>query len=156
MRGIQEKHMQSKTLMVVLLVTAFTVIWQSTAHADNPNDILVVANNSVPISSISTAELKSIFLKKKGRWKNGSKAFPIHAKEGTTLRKAFGQRLLNMELSRELSYWQEQKIRKGIMPPATFSNLLKAVYKVKGSVSYVFRSNYKAGVVKILAVLAYE
>ena len=61
-----------------------------------------------------------------------------------------------MEQSRERSYWQEQKIRKGLMPPATFSNLLMAVFKVNGSVSYVFRSDYKQGVVKILAVLASE
>jgi ABC-type phosphate transport system substrate-binding protein len=156
MRGLQEKQMKSKALVVLLLGFALTGAWQSTAHADSPNDILIVANKSVPINSISTAELKSIFLKKKGRWGNGSKAIPIHAKKGTTLRKAFNSRLLNMDQSREQSYWQEQKIRKGLMPPASFSNLLMAVFKVNGSVSYVFRRDYKQGVVKILAVLASE
>ncbi len=42
------------------------------------------------------------------------------------------------------------------MPPATFSNLLKAVFKVNGSVGYVFRSDYKEGVVKVLMVLAQD
>jgi ABC-type phosphate transport system substrate-binding protein len=156
MRGLQENQMKSKTLVVLLLGFALTGVWQSTAHADSPDDILIVVNKSVPINSVSSAELKAIFLKKKTRWKNGSKAIPIHAKNGTPLRKAFGQRLLNMEQSREKSYWQEQKIRTGTLPPITFSNLLKAVFKVNGAVSYVFRSDYKEGVVKIIMVLASE
>ena len=148
--------MKRKMLIVFLVAFALVGIFQSPAHADSPNDILVVANKSVPGSSISSSELKAIFLKKKGRWKNGAKAIPINAKDGTALRKAFLQRLLNMEESRERSYWQEQKIRGGTMPPATFSNLLKAVFKVNGSVGYVFRSDYKEGVVKVLMVLAQD
>ena len=148
--------MKSKLLMISLLTFAFAGIFQSTAYAESPDDILIVANKSVPMDSISSAELKAIFLKKKSRWKNGSKTIPINAKDGTLLRKTFVQRLLNMEQTREKSYWQEQKIRKGTLPPATFSNLLKAVFKVNGSVGYVFRSDYKEGVVKVLMVLPQE
>ena len=58
-----------------------------------------------------------------------------------------------MEESRERAYWQEQKIKRGTLPPAAFSSSLRAVFQIKGSVAYVFRSEYKEGVVKVLAVL---
>ena len=144
--------MKHKT-RVLLLVVAITGLWQSTAAADSPDDILIVANKSVPLNTASNAELKAIFLKQKSRWKNGSKAIPVHAKKGTTLRSDFLKRLLNMEQSRERSYWQEQKIKRGVLPPPAFSNSLRAVFQISGSVSYVFRSDYKEGVAKILAVL---
>ena len=39
------------------------------------------------------------------------------------------------------------------MPPFSFSDALRAVFKVKGAVGYVFRGDYKPGVVKIIMVL---
>ena len=141
------------TMLILFLVAAITGVWQSSARAESPDDILVVANNALSVSSVSNAELKSIFLKERTRWRNGAKVIPIHAKEGTPLRRAFLRRLLNMEESRERAYWQEQKIKRGALPPAAFSSSLRAVFQIKGSVAYVFRSDYKEGVAKIVAVL---
>ena len=141
-------------ILILLLAAAIIGIGQSTAHAESPNDILIVANNSVKADSVSMAELKAIYLKERTRWKAGGRAIPIHAKEGTVLRRAFLQRLLRMEESRERAYWQEQKIKKGTLPPAAFSSSLRAVFQIKGSVAYVFRSDYKQGVAKVVAVLA--
>lgn len=152
MIGVQDKHMKH-TIFVLFVVAVISGAWQSTAHAERPDDILVVANNSLKADSVSTAELKAIYLKERTRWKTGGRAIPIHAKEGTALRRAFLQRLLRMEESRERAYWQEQKIKKGTLPPAAFSSSLRAVFQIKGSVAYVFRSDYKQGVAKVVAVL---
>ncbi len=136
-----------------LLLLGIIVLFHPEARADSPKDILIVVNKSVKIDSTSIAELKAIFLKKKVRWKTGIRAIPINAKEGTRLKNEFLKRLFKMDQDLERSYWQEQKIRTGMVPPVTFRQLLKAVFSIKGSVSYVFRDQYLKGVVKILMVL---
>ncbi len=146
-------HIKNKALILLSLIIAVTLWLPSDARAESPDDILVVVNFSVKIESASKAELKAIFLKKKVRWKTGLKAIPIHAKGGTSLKKAFLKRLMERDEDLEQSYWQDQKIRAGLVPPVSFTKLLKAVFNIKGSVSYVFRDMYKEGVVKIIAVL---
>jgi len=135
------------------LLLATMLLSLPAASADSPNDILVVANKTVKVDAVSVAELKAIFLKKKVRWKTGLKAVPINAKDGTELKKEFLKRVFDMDQDLERSYWQDQKIRTGLVPPVTFRQLLKAVFNIRGSVSYVFRSQYREGVVKILLVL---
>ena len=61
-----------------------------------------------------------------------------------------------MDLIDEDSYWAEAKIMKGMTSPPEFSNVLKAVFKVDFSIGYVFRKDYKEGVVKILRVIPKE
>ena len=61
-----------------------------------------------------------------------------------------------MTPAEEQSYWQEQKIRKGLTPPAEFASTLKAVFSVKGAVSYVFRKQFKEGVAKVLLIIPGE
>ena len=51
------------TILTIIVVAAITGFWQSTAHAESPDDILVVANSSLTMNSVSSAELKAIFLK---------------------------------------------------------------------------------------------
>ncbi len=147
------KNSITKALFPVGLIIAISLVLPSLARAESPDDILIVANFSVKIKTVSTAELKAIFLKKKVRWKTGLKAIPIHAKGGTLLKQEFLKRLMNMDEDLERSYWQDQKIRSGTVPPVAFRKALKAVFNIKGSVSYVFRSQYMKGVVKILTVL---
>jgi ABC-type phosphate transport system substrate-binding protein len=141
----------SATLSFFTLLTA--LLLAGPAAADSPNDILVIANNSVPVDSLSAAEVKAFFLKKRKHWSGGGKAIPIHAPAGSSLRNAFVQRALGMTPAEELSYWQDQQIRRGISGPTEFSNTLKAVFRAGGAVSYVFRSDFRQGAAKVLAVL---
>lgn len=122
-------------------------------RSESPSDILVIANNAAPASTLSLEEVRSIFLKKRASWSAGGKVVPVHAKEGSALRKSFQQRVLAMTAAEEAGYWQDQKIRRGLEGPAEFTNPLKAVFRIKGSVSYVFRSDYKEGVAKVLLVI---
>lgn len=141
-----------KVLCVVALAGLLTVAPGPTA-ADSPQDILVVVNNSLPLDQVSVDDLRDLFLKRRLNWQQGGKAVPIHAPEGSSLRKHFVKRLMGMSVADELTYWQERKIKAGVTPPAEFGNTLKAVFKLKGAVSYVYRSEYKDGVAKVLLVL---
>jgi len=118
--------------------------------ADSPNDILVISNRSVSVDKISLEDLRDVFLKKRKDWNKGGRAVPINAKPDSSLREKFRDRVINMTASEEERYWQDRKIKFGTKKPADIGNRLKIVFKVKGAVSYVFRSEYKKGVVKVL------
>ncbi len=137
----------------ILAITLAIVGAAEVAHAESPDDILVIANKSVPQSKITAAELKLIFLKKKAVWAAGKNAVPVNAPAGSKLREEFRSRVLSMSASQAQRYWVEFKIRKGGSEPPTFSNMLKAIFKLKGSVGYIYRSQYREGVVKVLMVL---
>jgi len=123
------------------------------AIADNPNDILVIANTNIEDKSLSIYELKDFFLKRRTNWESGDKAIPLNAPEGSELREDFRSRVLNLSASEEQSYWQERIVKSGVSGPAEFSNPLKAVFRLKGSLGYVYRSQYREGVVKVLLVI---
>lgn len=150
--------MTIQKFIIGLLITAHWLVWpgviaQAQTPAEHPNDILIVVNLASNVSSISIAELKSFFLKQKSRWNDGTKVVPIHTSKGTAVRKAFSRLVLSMTAQDEEIYWQQQRIRKGLNPPPEFKSPLRAVYSLKGSVSYIFRKDYLKGVVKIIRVL---
>ena len=62
-------------------------------------------------------------------------------------------KVLGMDAAKETAYWQEQKIKKGHTPPPELSNTQKAVFSLKGSVSYCYRKDFKKGAAKVLLVL---
>ncbi len=61
--------------------------------------------------------------------------------------------LLMITKAEEDNYWEDQKIRNNMEEPPKFRNVLKAVFHLKGSIGYVYRKDYKEGVVKILTVI---
>ena len=129
----------------------------ATASAESPNDILVVANKSVPVASVGLDELRAIFLKKKIIWPGGDKIEPINAVAGTGLRKVFCQAVLGMVHDDELRYWQDQAVKHSITPPreepTTGHKRLRKVFGTRGAISYVRRKDALKGVVKVLLVI---
>ncbi|MCP4679591.1 MAG: hypothetical protein GY854_29685 [Deltaproteobacteria bacterium] len=146
---------KKKTKYHSTIVFALAIFLSSlTSDASNrPMDILIVANKNVKTEKISIGDLRNIFLKDQLSWRAGNKAVPIHS-SSSTLRTEFVKRVLNMDtISQEKMYWKKQKISHGVAEPPAFSNNLKAVFKLKGSVSYVYRNQYIEGVAKVLLVL---
>jgi ABC-type phosphate transport system substrate-binding protein len=138
---------------IVLPLIAWALSFPSHGHADDPEEILIVANRKCSRSSMTLNQARSIFLKQQSSWGTGKRAHPFNAKRGSEARRAFQQRVLGMDSAMEDTYWQEMQITKGITPPPEFSNILKAVFSVDGSIGYVHRKDYKEGVVKILLVV---
>ena len=122
-------------------------------HAEAPDDILVVAHQSVPLDTISLGDLKDIYLFKRRSWTYGDKIVPIHAARGSALRRDFRKFVMKMTVDEETRYWQIRKIQTGEGEPTVFAKPLKAVFKLKNSVSYVYRSEFKTGVAKVLRVI---
>lgn len=139
--------------IVLTAAGLLSLVISAPAAAQSPDDILVVVNSSSDADSVSTAELREIFLKKRGRWRAGGRAIPIHASESSSLRHDFRRRLLGMTSAEEEKYWSDLRIKSGAQPPVEFSNTLRAVFKLNGAVSYVYRSDYKEGIAKVVLVI---
>ncbi|MBN2717610.1 MAG: hypothetical protein JXX14_17290 [Deltaproteobacteria bacterium] len=128
--------------------------WPSTAEAaaENPNDILVITNKSVPDTSVSQVVARDLFLKVRKAWKNGANVIPVVPAD-EKLRQDFRSRVLNMNSNDEKRYWENMKIKYGLGKPSEIANNQKAVFSVKNSVTYVYRKDYNAGVTKIICVI---
>jgi hypothetical protein len=144
----KSRHMLAAAILWLGIAFPLTPV-----QAENPMDILVIANASVQAREITVDDLRDFFLKKRTNWGSGEKTIPINVTENAKLREAFRERVLNMNSTEEQSYWQSRKIKEGETEPTEFSNTLKAVYKLRGSVSYIYRWQYRQGVVKVILVL---
>ncbi len=134
-------------ILLLGLSTAFV------SNADSPDDIVVFVNNASSVKEVSVAELKQIFLKKKNNWQGGDRIVCINAEEGTPLREAFRQKVLEMTATEEATYFENQRIRFQLVAPADMGNGPKAVFKMKAAVAYAYRKDVPAGVVKIVLVI---
>jgi len=141
--------------VLAALLMCCCLIQQEEAFAgenENPMDILIVANKSVPVNSINEAVLRGIFLKVRKDWPGGQAAMPVNAKD-ETLRAAFRSKVLQMDASAENRHWEEVKVKYGQSEPPALSNNLKAVFSLKGSVSYVYRKDFAEGIAKVVMVI---
>jgi len=144
-----------KKFSIVFTVTVllFTQLNASETAADAPSDIMVIANKSVKVDSISKDALRLIFLKRQTVWPDGSRVVAINAKNGSSLRESFIRKMVGMTPSEERYYWEKEKIKSGAKQPPEFGNTLKGVFKLKGSIGYCYRGDYIKGVVKVLTVV---
>ena len=142
-------------LRLILPVIVFTAIITtvptsiSASGSANPYDLLIVANRSSKTDSLTVVRVRDYFLKKRYSYSGGEKVVPINAKE-KTLRNAFRKRVLEMSAEEEQRYWQYRMVRSAVDAPPEFGNTLKAAFKLKGGLSYVFRKDYRENVVKIV------
>jgi len=147
-------YLRITKIFSLLLITAVVMMSHlAPAQAESPNDILVIANQTCPDDTITIDRAKAIFMKRRTIWSNNQKLIALNAKEGTALRDAFRTAAIKMNAIQEKTHWQNQKVRHGITPPPEFTKLQKAVFKIKGAVSYVFRKDFIKGVSKVLLVI---
>ena len=114
---------------------------------------MIIVNKSVAQDSLSVGELKQIFLKKKGNWGGGARIVCINAPENTKLRDSFRSKVLGMSKDEEAQYWQNERIKGKLSPPPTFRNAVKAIFKLRASISYVYRKDLPGKAVKVVAVI---
>jgi len=128
-------------LMLVAALTAFA------------GDVKVVANPSVRTSSISIAELRTVFLLQRKTLKEGSSVEPVLGRKGATT-DAFMKRYLNRDSEEVRTYYQGLVFTgKGSMPKQLNSDadIVAYVARTKGAIGYV-SSDSNTDPVKVLAV----
>lgn len=154
-KPIRPKRKQAAGTGVTLLFIAVCIPQQAPVVAQtagNPKDILIIANRDVDTNSVSLTVVRDLFLKVRKAWGNGKRAIPTNS-SSEQLRNDFRKRVLNMDDMSEKRYWEDLKVKYGQNEPPVFSNSLKAVFKLSGAVSYVYRKDYLPNVVKIILVI---
>ncbi len=102
-------------------------------------DVVVIANNDVPVSSLTSDELKNIFLAKKTQWDNGQKIDFVTLKQGD-VHEAFLKAYLSKTASQFQRYFRTLVFTgKGKTPPSfqTEDDLVGYVAGTGGAIGYV-------------------
>jgi len=136
----------------IAAVLALCIAAPAVVHAESPKDILIIANPAAGASKVTVADVRDMFLKKRTSWPGGAKVVPVNVTE-SGLRNDFRAKVLKMSAAEERSYWQERKIKAGESTPSEFGDTLRAVFKMRGAISYVYRSQFKEGTAKVLLVI---
>jgi len=139
-----------RSLTTFLFVALLAVI---TCNRASAGEVKVIANASVTVSSISTDELRGVFLATKTSLSDGGHVEPVLEKSGAT-HEAFVKEYLGKTDAALQTYYRSLVFTgKASMPKELGSEaeVLAYVAKTKGAIGYVSASGSTAGV-KVLAV----
>ncbi|MCU0662330.1 MAG: hypothetical protein MUC50_08395 [Myxococcota bacterium] len=122
------------------------------AQKEDPYDLMIVCNKAVK-DNIDVATVRDLFLRKRLTWPSGANVVPINASMGSKLRREFQRRVLLITDAEETKYWEKNKIMSALTAPPEFEGTLRAVFKLSGSLTYVFRAQFKEGVSRVMFVV---
>jgi len=101
---------------------------------------VVIVNNANPVASLSTTELRRIFMKQSRMWPNGEPMVPVDWDSTHYLRAIFSKDVLLRSVREMQEYWVQQSMTQGLTPPSTQRSaraVLRFVASVPGAISYV-------------------
>jgi ABC-type phosphate transport system substrate-binding protein len=121
------------------LVVAYGVI-SALATSAPAAEFKLVAHPSVPVTSLSRAEVSSAFLKKTVRWPNGTPIVPVDQSPGSQMRLSFCREVHDKSPAMIDSYWQKQVFSGRSSPPPTRTGDIDVIAYVRnapGAIGYV-------------------
>lgn len=116
-------------------------------------DLVVIGNRSVPVSSLDPRDVKNIYLGKMKVWDNGMKVQFVTLKDGD-IAERFLKQYVKKNPSMFSKYWKKKVFTGGGKPPKAFSrekDLVKYVAETKGAIGYISSKSLSESV-KILSV----
>jgi len=142
--------MKSKFKLTALSLLLGLAALSGPAHGGD--EIAIVANKDLGVSSLSQSDLRPLFQTTKTSW-SGGKALPLNLPTGDSTRRGFDAAVLGLDPDRVARYWVDRKIRGGNPPPKALpkaSLVLKVVSAKKGAIGYVPASAVNSSV-KVVA-----
>ena len=101
---------------------------------------VVIVNNANPVPSLTTLELRRIFMKQSRMWPHGEPVVPVDWDSTHYLRSVFSKDVLDRTVREMQEYWVQQSMTQGISPPSTQRSaraVLRFVASVPGAISYL-------------------
>ncbi len=101
-------------------------------------ELLIIANKSIPVNSVSKRDIKLIYLKKKLFIKY-IRVIPVNLHPFNPLREKFNKYVLEMDEEQLALYWNEMYF-KGVDPPIVLKSqkaVVRFVSKVEGAIGYI-------------------
>ncbi len=122
-----------KQIVLALCAILFAA---SAAHAE---DLIVIANKNVTITSVTRAELQNIFLGKTLKWPDGKRIKMVVLREGGT-HKTFLNEMLGKSTSAFDSHWKQVIFTGKGRPPKTADyeeEIVQYVSATDGAIGYI-------------------
>ncbi|UCF81592.1 MAG: hypothetical protein JSV08_04055 [Acidobacteriota bacterium] len=117
--------------------------------------VAIVVNKKNPVSDISLAKLKDIFLGVQQSWNGGDRIVTVGREEGSKEREIVLDKIYNMSGTQLKQYWTAKVIRgNNVNPPKTFPSdvlIKQLVQRVPNAVGYI-RADQADDSVKVLKV----
>ena len=137
-------------------MTALMVASGSTARSNSASsDLAIIINKSNPVSDISFADLRKIFLAEQKYWPNGRRVTVVMREPGQAERAAVLRQLYRMSNHDYERYFMRAEFTgEGHGVPKSLSSaagVRKFVYNVPGAIGYV-RADEADGSVKVVRV----
>lgn len=133
----------------VYLLLVLVIMWSNPVCAE---ELLVIANPGVEVSSLSLEELAAIYLLKVTTWQAGGNIVPVNREAASGTRAVFSEAVLRQPPNALSAYWNQMHF-KGKVPPLIQESdqaVLAFVQKVPGAVGYISASHAPQNV-KVLA-----
>ncbi len=110
------------------------------------DDIDVIANPDVPVSTIDKAEARRIFLLRQRFWRGGRAVAPVNLPAASELRRDFSVKLLGRTVKELSEYWNDLYFHGTEPPPVLDSEraVLLYVARTPGAIGYVWASTLRA------------
>jgi len=119
-----------KTFFLGVLVSSLLLVGLTTLQANESNDLIVVTNKDVSMSSIDDNEIRRLFLGQSRRLPNGDRAaLAAYA----PLKAFFNSRILGRSDTDVARIWSKLKFSGRQAPPRTFDNVDALVEYVKST-----------------------
>lgn len=100
----------------------------------------VIVNNSNPVSQLTKAELRNIYLGNTSTWENSSQIIIVDYTADNDLRDSFSDKYLNLSPKKVSMIWIKASLSGKTVPPRVFhteSEIVKFVSENEGAIGYL-------------------
>jgi ABC-type phosphate transport system substrate-binding protein len=104
---------------------------------------------------LSKADVRAIYLKRKGLWNDGQPIIPINREAGSDARELFSERVFGRSSRRLAVYWNQRYFEAGEFPPSTLvseEGVVRFVSDNRNAIGYVTNPNLPDSVVAVLVL----
>ena len=125
--------------LVLLIVAVFLPLPARRVGAQQPETLVVIMASSSQISDLPSGVLRSAFLGLSTVYR-GTQLIPFNAPIGTPIRARMDWALLGLEQREVGTFWVDQRVRDGRMPPRTVSSTdlaVRVVAQLPGAIACV-------------------
>ena len=127
----------------ILIATTFLAF--ASASTARAQDLIVIVNDAVPVTSLTVDELGRVFQKERVRWSNGLTLEPVDLTEQATTRERFSRMVYNKTTAQMKSWWQAQIFAGRAVPPVelpTEAMVVEYVRSHAGAIAYVSANTF--------------
>lgn len=128
--------------MTLARFTALTMalVWLAGMASAADNAVVVVANKSAPVNTLSTGQTTQIFLRQVQTWPDGTPIMPVDIKEGSPMRTEFYARVTGRSPGQLRAYWARLAFTGMGVPPRqadSAEDAARIVLSTPGAIGYV-------------------